>query len=414
MLQSAAHETSRHALAADHNVAGVRLNRPFRVRRLGHVGLSFEHLQACYRFYHDLLGFRISDTVDLSNRAPGGVAGLGDPRMYFTRCASDHHTLVFLSRAIRNVVWPVVNPLMDIQQVSWQIDSLTEVQRAYYWLNELGHRVHRIGRDMPGSNWHVYFRDPDGHTSELFYGMEQIGWDGMAKPAPMHRDRFSEEPPLPQRSEVKEIEDALKDRIDVFAGRRDPDVGAPTYDVSGVLLQRPFRVTRLGHLGLFVNDLANAVAFYTDMLGFKLTERAAVGRHEAVFLRASNEHHSLALYPLELKGDLGIEAASTCAVLGFQVANYQQLRAVVEFLKDQNVPVFNAPLAFNTGIDFAAHFLDPDGHVIRLYHAMEHVGWQGEPKPSSLRRATLPAEWPDVLEDVDGAFAPDVFLGPLG
>src|SRR5207237_3721584 len=129
---------------------GVRLERPFRVRRLCHVGLGFENLHASHRFYHDLLGFRISDTIDLSPRAD--LTGLGDPHMYFTRCGSDHHTLVFLSRAVRNTVFPVDDPMMDIQQISWQVDSLSEIKAAYHWLARQNHHVNRVGRDMPGSN----------------------------------------------------------------------------------------------------------------------------------------------------------------------------------------------------------------------------------------------------------------------
>ena len=101
-------------------------------------------------------------------------------------------------------------------------------------------------------------------------------------------------------------------------------------------------------------------------------------------------------------------------MLGLQVANYQQLRDAVTFLKDRNVQAFDAPLEFSTGIDYAAHFLDPDGHVVRLYHAMERVNWDGQPKPAHLRTAALPADWPAILPETDGAYAHEVFQGPLG
>lgn len=400
------------AASEQFEVGGVRLERPFKVRRLGHVGLGFENLQASYHFYHDLLGFRLSDAIDLSPRAD--LTGLGDPLMYFTRCGSDHHTLVFLARAVRNRVFPVDDSMMDIQQISWQVDSLSEIKEANHWLAQQSQRVTRVGRDMPGSNWHVYFMDAEGHQNELFYGMEQVGWDGVPKPVTMYRDRVSAEFPIPQRSETQEIEDTIRDGIDVFAGRRDPDVGNATYEIGGVLLQRPFRVTRIGSIGLFVRDVPRAVAFYTRIMGFKVTEEIPVSGYESAFLRTDHEHHSLALYPFELRSALGVQARSTCAVLGIQVANYKQLRDAVTFLRDRNVQVFEAPLAFSTGIDYAAHFLDPDGHVVRLYHAMERVDWDGHPKPVHLRRAVALAQWPDVLADVDGGYAHEVFQGPLG
>src|SRR4051794_16989225 len=147
----------------------------------------------------------------------------------------------------------------------------------------------------------------------------------------MYRDRVSVEFPIPQRSETQEVEDSIRDGIDVFAARRDPDVGNSTYAVGGVLLQRPFRVTRIGPIGLFVRDMPRAIAFYTRVMGFRVTEQVAVSGYESAFLRAHDEHHSLALYPLDLRNSLGIQARSTCAVLAFQVANYKQLQDAVTF-----------------------------------------------------------------------------------
>ncbi len=397
-----------------YNVGGVLLERPFKVRRLGHVGFSFTNFEACLRFYHDLLGFRVSDTIDWGKRAPEKVAGLGDANTYFTRYAGDHHSFVFGSRAVRDAVRPGADPMMNIGQISWQVDTLGEVVNAYHWLKDRGEHINRVGRDMPGSNWHTYFNDHEGHNNELFYGMEQIGWDGVTKSLPMYRDRFAEEMPLPQRSEDQELQDSLRDGIDIFAGRRDPEAGPAEYDVDGVQLQRPFRVTRIGPIGLFVNDLADALAFYTGAMGFTLTETVSIQGQQAHFLRASDEHHSLALYPTALKAKLGIIPQSTCAVMGFQVGSYKQLRNAVEFLKAHEVPVFEAPPAFHTGIDYAAHFLDPDGHVVRLYHAIERVGWDGQPKPAALRHQTPLSQWPEALADGPGAYAADIFQGPLG
>lgn len=429
--------------AKTYNVGGVRLARPFKVRRLGHVGFSLRNFDAGLRFYRQLLGFRISDVIDYSTRVPSGTFdGLGDPRNYFMRYAGDHHSLVIgnkqvadLYRKLRqapeaqrytdpllNPAKPAPsdagiarrNPLIDIGQMSWQVDTLAETVDAYHWLREQGVPINRVGRDMPGSNWHTYFNDPDGHNNELYYGMEQIGWDGLTKPKVMYRDRFTTEPPLPQRSEGQEVEDMLREGLDVREGNRDPEDLPATSTVGGVLLPRPFRVVGIGPLGLFVQDMAASVAFYTDTMGFTETERADVLGLPAAFLRAGTEHHSLALYPMELKDRLGVPAESTCAVLGLRLGSYQQLRDAVAFLRSHGVPVFDAPLSFHTGTDYAAHVLDPDGHLIRLYHAMEHVDWSGCPRPAALRRATPLAQWPDLLDDGVGAFATEVHQGPLG
>ena len=49
-------------------VGGVRLERPFKVRRLGHIGLEFADMPAALQFHQTLLSFRISDVIDISMR----------------------------------------------------------------------------------------------------------------------------------------------------------------------------------------------------------------------------------------------------------------------------------------------------------------------------------------------------------
>jgi len=65
-----------------------------------------------------------------------------------------------------------------VNQMTWQVSSLAEISRAIDWFNSKGVRISRAGRDMPGSNWHCYPYDPEGHRNELYYGMEQDRLDG--------------------------------------------------------------------------------------------------------------------------------------------------------------------------------------------------------------------------------------------
>src|SRR3954466_11782311 len=72
-----------------YSVGGVLLERPFKVRRLGHVGFNFDDVAGALRFYRTLLGFRISDVIDFRTRIdPAKLEGL-DPNTYFTRFATD-------------------------------------------------------------------------------------------------------------------------------------------------------------------------------------------------------------------------------------------------------------------------------------------------------------------------------------
>src|SRR5437773_12501542 len=99
---------------------------------------------------------------------------------------------------------------------------------------------------MPGSNWQTYLFDPDGHQNELYYGIEQIGWNGHSKPRVMYDRGFNEPPPPPQISEQQEVQDSLAKNVDSQLGYRLLERLPARYDVDGVLLPRPRQTVRLG------------------------------------------------------------------------------------------------------------------------------------------------------------------------
>jgi catechol 2,3-dioxygenase-like lactoylglutathione lyase family enzyme len=399
------------------NVGGVLLDRPFKIRRLGHFGFNLVQMDEGLRFYTELLGFRVSDVIDYSLRAtsPDQLAGLGDPLGYFTRYGNDHHALVLFNQRVRDALRRGDKPGVTINQITWQVGSLREVGNAIEWFDAKGVKIQRSGRDMPGSNWHTYLFDPDGHQNELYYGIEQIGWNGHSKPKAMYHRGFHEPPELPQISEFDEAQQALKDGVDLLSGYRHIERLPATHDVDGILLPRPFKIVRIGPVSLFVKDMDSAETFYRDTLGFIPTEEVIWQGHRCVFMRANTEHHSLALYPLALRERLGFSPHTTCMALGLQLANYQQLRDAVRFLADHGARVTNAvPPELYPGMDYVAHVFDPDGHCIQLYYYMEQVGWDGKPRPKELRRKVNEGDWPEALDPMSDTYQGEPFLGPWG
>jgi len=399
-----------------YNVGGVYLPRPFKVRRLGHFGFNVEKLPEGREFYGDLLGFTASDTLDFS-RAPWYPkdADLGDPRGYFMRYGTDHHAFVlFPKKVMDHRADRKFAPEVTINQITWQCGSLKEIADAHTYFQEQHVRVQRVGRDMPGSNWHVYVYDPDGHTNEFYYGIEQIGWNRLSKPRDMYYRGFQEKPPLPQMSEAAELAEAEAKGIAVLSGHRPQDGLPADYDVEGVMLPRPFKITKIGPLGLFVDDVERAETFYTQRVGFVRSEETTYRGARCVFLRCGAEHHSLGLFPKELRRTLGLRESSTCMSFGVELGSYSQLREAVAFLKSHGVRFVDAiPPELYPGIDYSAFALDPDGHYIQLYYYMEQVGWDGRVRPQSMRRQ-IARDWPEALEPLSDTYVDQVFQGPLG
>src|SRR6201996_1574377 len=200
--------------AALHDVGGVLLPRPFKIRRVGHFGYNCLDIDQMLAFYVDGLGLIISDQSErMPSRLPADERAKLSPNeklLHFTRFGSEHHQLVFISQK----VWDWVGQNngsagASINQITWQVGSLAEVVNGDAWVADQDQHLLRSGRDMPGSNWHTYLFDPEGHINELYYGMEQIGWDGLSKPRAMWSGVLSERPGLPRTGGAPGGENAL-------------------------------------------------------------------------------------------------------------------------------------------------------------------------------------------------------------
>jgi catechol 2,3-dioxygenase-like lactoylglutathione lyase family enzyme len=403
------------------NVGGVLLDRPFKIRRLGHFGYNVYKMDEAMHFYRDLLGFRVTDTLDFAKAIPAPHMFDGVPTTvgYFMTHGTDHHSHVIFPKAAMDRVGGSagghqINPEITTNQITWQVGSLREVGNGIDWFKSIGVNPGRIGRDVPGSNWHSYPPDPEGHTNEIYYGIEQIGWDLRSKPPGVKKRGFHDKPELPQICEYQELEMFKAEGMDLSSGWRHEEKGPFKYDVGGVLLARPFKVIKIGPVRLFVKDVARCLDFYTRVMGLRITEEIDYEGNRCVFLRCNTEHHSLALYPIALREKLGLSPHTTCMSFGNQLGDYQQLRSAIDFLKAEGVTIKYLPPELFPGIDYSAFAVDPDGHTIQLYYYMEQVGWDGKVRPKAERSRIDNNKWPDAVEARSDTFDGETLLGPLG
>ena len=398
-----------------YNVGGVMLERPFKIRRLGHFGFNLDRIEEGREFYGDLLSASRSPTSPVSRVRRGSRRIMPGRRAISCRYGTDHHAMVLFAKKVMDQrADRKFQPGVTINQITWQCGSLKEIADAHSYFQEHQVRIQRVGRDMPGSNWHTYVYDPDGHTNELYYGIEQIGWNQLSKPKTLYYRGFQEKPPLPQMSEGAELKEAAAKGIDVLAGHKPNGQLPETYDVDGVLLARPFKITKIGPVSLFVDDVDAASASMSNGSRFIRSEEATYRGARCVFLRCGSEHHTLGLFPKELRKTLGLSERSSCLSFGIELGSYAQLKEAVAFLKSRGVEIIDAiPPELYPGIDYSAFALDPDGHCIQLYYYMEQVGWDGRVRPAAERRqVTTP--WPEALEPLADTYQDQVFQGPLG
>ena len=388
------------------DVGGVLLERPFAIRRLNHFGATVDGLEDVEHFYTQVLGYRVSDRLEVP----------GMPTAVFLRHGADHHSFVLLDKPGLSAVLEQAGaplPPTDINQITWQVGSLQEVNAARVWWEAQGQRIERAGRDMPGSNWHTYLADPDGFVNEVLYGIEQIGWDGYPKPVEMHSGGAVEPPQLPQRGEFDEVQAAIAEGVCLHSGYRDTEIPSDRYAVEGISMPQPFKVVNQGPIHLFVADVGAALRWYREILGLVETETAVWNGYRAHYLRANTEHHSLGLFPAPLKADLDIGDDATCWSFGIQVASHRQLVDALEHFRilGYATKVDELPRELLPGIGHAFRITDPAGLGLLFYHSMEQIGWDGSPRPASERAVVAPEPWPRSITSPD-AFKGRGFDGP--
>src|SRR5579859_4853512 len=134
---------------ARYDVGGVLLERPFKIRRLGHFGFNVTRVDEAVHFYTDLLGLMISDELDFGGRLPPEMQDkVGPTRGYFTRHGTDHHSYVLVPRG-RLERMGMGGGQVTSNLITWLVASRRGVGKAvdYRAVREVG--VGCVGRDTP-------------------------------------------------------------------------------------------------------------------------------------------------------------------------------------------------------------------------------------------------------------------------
>ncbi len=151
------------ALKATETPAGM----PFNITKLGHVVLKVRDLERSVKFYTEVMGFRISDAYP-DTMIPG--------RMVFMRFNTDHHGVALVGGAAKD------SDNTELHHMAFEVGTLDEVLRARDHLIKHNVKMEFDGRRRAGAQIAVEFRDPDNHMLEIYWGIDQIGSDGRARP----------------------------------------------------------------------------------------------------------------------------------------------------------------------------------------------------------------------------------------
>lgn len=157
----------------------------------------------------------------------------------------------------------------------------------------------------------------------------------------------------------------------------------------------PFRITKIGHVVLNVSDLERSARFYTEVLGFEISDvyPETMMPGGMVFMRCNGDHHGIALVG-------ALEAPATSSELhhlAFEVGSLDEV-----LLAAKRIRAAGAQIDFEgrrrAGVQIAVEFRDPDGHRLEIYWGLDQVGSDGRVRP--------PEEWKGARSFADAVADP--------
>ncbi|AFL88383.1 putative ring-cleavage extradiol dioxygenase [Terriglobus roseus DSM 18391] len=149
---------------------------------------------------------------------------------------------------------------------------------------------------------------------------------------------------------------------------------------------------RIGHVHLKVADLDRAIAFYSGVLGFAVTQKFG---NSAAFLSAGGYHHHIGLNTWESLGGKPPAPGTTGLYhLAILYPTRAELGDALRRLIAANVPLQGAS---DHGVSEAIYLADPDGNGVELYWDRPQAEWPVD-AAGNLKMVTGPLNLQMVLD----------------
>jgi catechol-2,3-dioxygenase len=153
-------------------------------------------------------------------------------------------------------------------------------------------------------------------------------------------------------------------------------------------------VSKLGHMALYTPDPDRTAKFYSDVLGFRDSDRI---EENFVFMRCGFEHHAINF------------ARGTDARLhhiAFELRDASHMQQACDLLGRRKIPLLWGPVRHGPGHNIAVYHRNPDGHLVELFYDMDRMTDEDlgyfEPRPWHRDRPQRPKTWTGLPRDIWG------------
>jgi catechol 2,3-dioxygenase-like lactoylglutathione lyase family enzyme len=94
----------------------------------------------------------------------------------------------------------------------------------------------------------------------------------------------------------------------------------------------PIKIKKIGHVVLSVSDIERSSKFWTEIMGFKFSDKNEIGM---MFFRNATDHHTIALLQAKEKNELPKHGQVGFDHMALEVATVSELFKIRDFLRVQ-------------------------------------------------------------------------------
>lgn len=144
-------------------------------------------------------------------------------------------------------------------------------------------------------------------------------------------------------------------------------------------------VARIGHVGISVRDMDETLAFYTGVLGLRLTERFTYPEDEVghgttvlsgAFVRCDSTHHCISFFVLKDSAGTAETRSLGLHHLAFELNTPGELLELYRRFREDGHEIVNARRG-GPGNQPRFYGRDPDGNLLEFYWGIDEIGWDG-------------------------------------
>jgi catechol 2,3-dioxygenase-like lactoylglutathione lyase family enzyme len=182
------------------------------------------------------------------------------------------------------------------------------------------------------------------------------------------------------------FEDPKGTLLEIFSDYNFPEIGGPHPTLS---------LLKLGHVAYRCHDVQRLVQFYTDKLGFRISDWR--GDYFA-FLRCAVDHHTI---------NFVTDEQQRLHHIAFEVKDWAEIHRACDHLAKNNIHLVWGPGRHNIGHNVAIYHMNPDRVRVEIFTEMDQMKDETlgyfDPRPWHGDRPQRPKVWgPETLRNYWG------------